>query len=221
MSEDLRVEQTNDGSPTLYSTHFKAHYHSTHGALQESQHVFIQEGLSHWFIKNQKRKLRILEFGIGTGLNVLLTLQYASEHGLTVHYHGVEAYPIEEGVFTQLQYDGISQEELIKFHRLPWNKVTHLSESFKIYKDARFFEKFASSHQFELVYYDAFAPSTQPYLWEETIVSKAVEALVPGGVLVTFCAKGSFKRVLRSLGMEVEGIPGPPGKREMTRAMKV
>jgi tRNA U34 5-methylaminomethyl-2-thiouridine-forming methyltransferase MnmC len=44
--------------------------------------------------------------------------------------------------------------------------------------------------------------------------------LRPGGVLVTYCAQGQFKRNLKSLGFCVEALPGPPGKFEMVRATK-
>ena len=53
------------------------------------------------------------------------------------------------------------------------------------------------------------------------ILKKMAEGLKPNGVLVTYCAMGQFKRDLKSLGLSVEALPGPPGKREMTLARKV
>jgi tRNA U34 5-methylaminomethyl-2-thiouridine-forming methyltransferase MnmC len=57
-------------------------------------------------------------------------------------------------------------------------------------------------------------------MWDLTILQKMYNLLAADGVFVTYCAKGQLKRDLRSLGFEVESLPGPPGKREMTRGVK-
>jgi tRNA U34 5-methylaminomethyl-2-thiouridine-forming methyltransferase MnmC len=73
---------------------------------------------------------------------------------------------------------------------------------------------------YDLVYFDAFAPTTQPELWTAAVMQRMHSALRPGGVLVTYCAKGEVRRAMQAAGFSVERLPGPPGKREMMRAIR-
>ncbi len=222
MSDVNRVESTWDGSPTLYSTRFKAHYHSLHGALQESRHVFIRHGLAYYYHLHSHRSISLLEYGFGTGLNAVLALQYSVAHSLDIRYHGLEGFPIDRDTWSLLDFHDNELNELTnEFHECPWNKECILSNHFSLEKQKILFEKFIPDRTYDIIFYDAFGPSSQPYLWEQPILKKASQALVKGGILVTYCAKGSFKRTLKSLGFDVLRLPGPPGKREMTRATKI
>ena len=72
-----RLTTTKDGSPTLEVVEWGVAYHSIHGALTESEHVFIDRGLERWWTENRGKTdcIRVLEIGFGTGLNAALAWQ--------------------------------------------------------------------------------------------------------------------------------------------------
>ncbi|MEM7102596.1 MAG: tRNA (5-methylaminomethyl-2-thiouridine)(34)-methyltransferase MnmD [Bacteroidota bacterium] len=215
---------TADGSHSILSDKFGVSYHSIHGALQETQHVFINAGLKLKALTSPS--VSILDIGFGTGLNAFATILEARRRNLTVYYHAVEAFPLEFSVISGLNYPALlgGEEETNLFeslHTSEWGAPLMLSDTFTLFKDLSLFQELEVNKSFDLIYYDAFAPSAQPELWEEPILSKMYELLGPDGVLVTYCAKGVFKRTLKAVGFTVEALPGPPGKREMTRAIKL
>lgn len=214
---------TQDGSHSILSGLYGVSYHSKYGAIQESRHVFIEAGL--YFKALQQKDLAVLELGFGTGLNALLTFQEAERHDWTVFYEAVEAYPLEPEQAIQLNYpdllDANKLQPIFKaFHQSSWNIAHSLSPHFTFKKVQEKFQAINYQEQFDLIYFDAFAPGAQPELWESPLISKFYQALRADGVLVTYCAKGSVKRTFKEVGFQVEAIPGPPGKREMTRCMK-
>ncbi|MFQ5446549.1 MAG: tRNA (5-methylaminomethyl-2-thiouridine)(34)-methyltransferase MnmD [Desulfobacterales bacterium] len=215
--------ETQDGSQSVLSEEFGVTYHSKYGAVQESRHVFIEEGL---FLKTiGKKYLSILEMGFGTGLNAFLTLVEAEKLNISVHYCGVEKEPLKPEIINALQYpeflDAADKEAQFKaLHQSSWNEEVAITDYFSLCKLHQPFSQVELCAKYDLVYYDAFSPNVQPEFWEEPMLRKVFEALLPKGVLVTYCAKGSFKRALKAVGFEVEALPGPPGKREMTRATK-
>ena len=224
INAEVKREITSDGSDTLYSTTFEAHYHSTHGARQESIHVFINSGLE--YIRKHLapiKEIKILEIGFGTGLNALLTATYAQDQAQAIYFHTIEAYPVEITEALNLNYPKTDQEISLfeQIHKSTWNDDHRLNPDFILHKTLDLFELAQFRENYNLIYFDAFAPQCQPYLWQPDFLGRLCERLSPGGVLVTYCAQGAFKRALRSVGMKVEGIPGPPGKREMTRATKL
>lgn len=210
---------TSDGSDTLYSKIFDSHYHSTHGARQESMHVFIQEGLQYFQTEYPtQHSIAILEIGFGTGLNALLTAKFSGSN--SVKYHAIEAYPVSPEIAQELNYSSTDQESQLyrTMQYANWNEWVSLKADFQLFKEHELIEKAQYIGPYDIVYYDAFGPNSQPDLWQEDVLQPIIESLRPGGILVTFCAQGAFKRVLKKLGMYVERVPGPPGKREMTRA---
>ena len=219
--DSLQVEITSDGSPTLFSEAFQAHYHSTHGALQESMHVFIHHGVKHFVAQHTPQEISILEFGLGTGLNALLTSVFAEERNHSIYYHGIEGYPVDPSTRNKVAQLYQAYDAYPKILECQWGKEIQISDGFTLYKEHVNFEDYIVRRKFDIIYYDAFAPSCQPELWEIPILEKTWDSLRQGGILTTFCAKGSFKRNLKALGFEVERLPGPPGKREMTRAVKI
>lgn len=218
------VRETKDGSKTLYIEALDEHYHSFHGALQESLHVFIKYGLH----DSTAQPLRILEVGLGTGLNALLTcvesiVNYKGEREIS--YDSLEAYPLIEEEWKATEYEGISDLAegatlYEKIHTSPWEQPVELAPGFALTKHKTKLQDFETSQYFDLIYYDAFAPSAQPELWTEEVFEKLYAMTAPGGFLVTYCAKGQVKRNMKAAGFTVEALPGPPGKREMTRATK-
>lgn len=215
----MEVVSTGDSSSSVYSSKFKALYHSRHGAYQESDHVFIQSGLA-YFNDNNPGSISVLEIGFGTGLNALLTALYAQQHSTQIIYTTLEAYPLSEDVLQYLNYGELLQarDTFDKIHRAPWDQNCSLTEQFEIDKRLIKFEDFRTMDTFDVIYFDAFAPNTQPALWEEDMMKKMHTFSKNGSILVTYCAKGEFRRTLEKVGFTVERIPGPPGKREMIRA---
>lgn len=216
---------TKDGSHTLFVPELNETYHSTHGAIQESTYVFIDRGLK-FSIAKDNRKLGIFEVGFGTGLNVLLSVLFAKENHLTIAYETVEAYPLGKSEIKQLNYTTLLEDQSAKqiydkIHAGEWNVWREISEGFQLKKVEKKFQAYDRMDEFDLCYFDAFAPSKQPEMWDITVLEKISSKLSLNGVFVTYCAKGQLKRDLASLGFEVETLPGPPGKKEMVRAIKI
>lgn len=218
---------TKDQSRTLYVKELDEYYHSVHGALQESEHVFIRAGLHH-FISRQK-EIHVLEVGFGTGLNALLTLEQALTHSLSIRYTGLEKFPVLPEEAVALDYPSLvstpSAALFSSLHAAAWEEEVSLlpdntSASFLLCKKQIDLKLFTASASFDLIYFDAFAPSAQPDLWTPAVMETLYTALKPGGLLVTYCVKGTVRRAMQSVGFTVEKIPGPPGKREMARAWK-
>ncbi len=213
---------TSDGSHTMTSSIYGETYHSTHGAITESQHVFIKSGLEYFKHCNNKKNIHIFEMGMGTGLNVLLSCLQANSMS-NIEYTTIEKHPLSNIEIQKLNY--ISQLEnsksiFTKIHDSKWNKVTNITPYFKLTKLHTDLESIELETRYDIIFYDAFGPRTQGELWKLDIMQKIYNALLPNGVFVTYSAMGQLKRDLRTIGYEVQSIPGPPGKREMTRAIK-
>ncbi|HTF19015.1 MAG TPA: tRNA (5-methylaminomethyl-2-thiouridine)(34)-methyltransferase MnmD [Chryseolinea sp.] len=215
----LELITTGDGSHSLFLPEMDETYHSRHGAIQESQHVFIQHGLRYWLGKTRTRSLAIFEVGFGTGLNAWLTNQVARQERLHIRYFSIEAYPIQRDVWTQLNYAPLD-DSFRMLHEVPWNTMTKIDEHFSIHKIHGKLETQPMPAPVDLIYFDAFAPNKQPELWSFPVLEKVCSALLASGVFVTYCAKGQLKRDLRALGLHTETLPGPPGKKEMVRAVR-
>jgi tRNA U34 5-methylaminomethyl-2-thiouridine-forming methyltransferase MnmC len=224
-SYPLSLLVTGDNSQTLYSTRFNATYHSTHGAVSESKHVFIQNGLQYVHEQLNLKSINILEIGFGTGLNAFMTYLYARQHAVKIHYHGIEAYPVPMEAALKLNYtvDFTEHENRLfeHLHVQPWNEVGEVSGFFSFTKHLCSVEKFMCDDKFDVIYFDAFSPSEQPELWTTEIFKKMFALLADKGIFVTYCAQGQMKRNMKSVGFKVKALPGFGGKREMTRAEKV
>lgn len=217
----LEIRQTNDGSNTLYLPELNETYHSTHGAKQEAEHIFINEGLA--FQALESNELTIFEMGFGTGLNALLTAEWTKNHACKVNYIGIELYPISEELWSQMDYvNGSSERELYsKIMSAEWGTYQEIHPRFRLIKWEQDVRQMELSEKVDLIYFDAFGPRAQSEMWDMPILSKMKDALKTGGVLVTYCAQGQMKRNLKALGLQITSLPGPPGKREMTRATKI
>jgi tRNA U34 5-methylaminomethyl-2-thiouridine-forming methyltransferase MnmC len=213
----LKIITTHDGSHSLLNEQLNETYHSVHGAWQESNHVFIEHGLA----CVEKSPLQLLEIGFGTGLNALLSLQYAVRKKITIYYTTLEVFPVDESIWSLLNYANTpeSTEWFKKIHHAEWNDWAKILHEFHLRKLETTLQTISLENKhYDLIYFDAFAPSKQPEMWEKPLIQKVVEAMKPNGIFVTYCAKGQLKRDLQSLGMQVETLQGPPGKREMVRA---
>ena len=219
----LKIITTADGSHSLFNEELNETYHSVHGAIQESVHVFIQSGLQYVLERSSSLPISIFEVGFGTGLNALLTLQHLKGHAKAVNYTAIEHSPLGEEIWSKLNYASLLnlEAEYNDLHHSAWGRPRSLTANFNLLKLNTTLQQVALSNEsVDLVYYDAFAPSKQPELWSLDVLTKIFEALKPGGVVVTYCAKGQLKRDLHGLGLVVETLAGPPGKKEMVRAHK-
>lgn len=214
---------TGDGSITIHLPEWNEPYHSKHGAINEAKHVFIETGLEYIAGRLPSKNISILEIGFGTGLNALLTKKTATINSWSIKYTGIEANPVTIEEASKLNYPsliGVSTEEFIEMHQSLWEETSQLSSSFQLTKRKQFFEQIEDKDQYDLIYFDAFGARVQPELWTESIFQLMFDALRQEGTLVTYSAKGSVRRAMLAVGFQVERLPGPPGKREMLRALK-
>ncbi len=220
----VTVKQTGDGSQTLFVPELNEHYHSVHGAIHESMHIYIGCGLHH--VALNKPEIAILEVGFGTGLNALLTCIEARQKNMRIRYASIEKYPVSAKILTSLNYPQIldfpgSFDFFNQIIEGSWNKESRIHERFSLHKIHGGIESVELPEaQYDVIYYDAFGPEVQPEMWTESVFHKLYHCLREGGVLVTYSSKGNVKRALISAGFLVKKLPGPPGKREIVRAVK-
>jgi len=219
------ITPTADGSNTLYNDTIGEHYHSKHGALQESKHVFIDAGLKQAVLSFPEKPISILEIGFGTGLNFLMTSAYAKEQQLAIHYTGIEAYPLTKEELISTKYSqyvpSVIWEGLISNYDTVLTAPFNIQANQQLRIDHTTLQDFSSSTLFDLVYFDAFSVQHQPEMWSDEIIGHVCSFLKTGGIFVTYAITGKLKRALKSFGMKIEKLPGAPGKREMLRATKV
>ncbi len=218
----IEIIYTKDGSHTLRNAELNETYHSIHGAVQESRHVFIKNALD-YMIELGASELAILEVGFGTGLNTWLTAKRLVEGSCKVSYTTLESMPLDESIWLKLNYAHTAEDiELFKrIHHAVWNQHASIARDFSLTKlNTTIQQASLPASSFDVVYFDAFAPEKQPEMWDIEVLKKVFFSMKQGGVFVTYCAKGQVKRDLKNLGMVVETLPGPPGKREMIRAKR-
>jgi tRNA U34 5-methylaminomethyl-2-thiouridine-forming methyltransferase MnmC len=231
MNHQLKIVQTADGSNTIFNSEVGENYHSRHGALQESKHVFVNSGLKHFLEAKNKVSsfggdlegaVSILEVGFGTGLNFLLSADYATADNILLDYTGIEAYPLTIEMISQTGYDQYVSaalwESFISNYQQALQQPVGLNANCQLQIANCKLLDFQSDKLFDVIYFDAFAAVHQPEMWDETAITHTLKFLKPGGVFVTYAITGNLKRTIKGLGLKVEKAPGAPGKREMLRA---
>jgi tRNA U34 5-methylaminomethyl-2-thiouridine-forming methyltransferase MnmC len=218
------LQLTSDGSHTVSIPELHVTYHSIHGAIQESRHVFIDAGLKP--LLHQFETINIFEMGFGTALNALLSLQQAVEHNQKIFYYAAELFPLKANEYSSLNYsaqlhDASLQSYFKLMHESAWEKDVAIHPLFVLHKTNQSLINLAVGHAFDLIFFDAFAPAAQPELWTEQVFEKMYHLLKNRGVLVTYCSKGDVRRAMLAAGFSVEKLQGPPRKREMLRANKI
>ncbi len=213
-----RVRITDDGFTTLFSSEFNQHYHSVRGALDETQRVYIELGL---LAKMQETKaISILELGFGTGLNALMTALEAQKQQIKIHYTSLEPFPISGEDVKLLNFqNGLGTDLIQKLHEVNWNESVEITPNFTLKKVQTTLQDFKEKAIFDLVYYDAFAPSSQPELWTAEIFAHVATFMKKGAFLTTYCSKTVVRRAMESVGFKVEKHSGIWGKREVVRAI--
>ena len=208
----LNSQLTADGSKTLYSPRFGEFYHSTFGAINESNHVFIEAG----YLATSINPVSVLEAGFGTGLNVWLTLQQAEKLQRHTNYETIELYPIDETTVNELSDDEVFRS----LHVAPWEQPVKITPHFVLHKRKNDLINITFTGKYDVVYFDTFSPAVQPEMWDSKIFEKLYSSMNPGAILTTYCAKGVVRRTMQNIGFVVERLPGPVGKREMLRAKR-
>lgn len=216
---DRKLITTEDGSHSYKLAGMDESYHSVHGAIQESNHVFLEAGLK----IISKKEISIFEMGFGTGLNAILSWNYARDNALSINYTCIELYPLAQSEYELINYPdllSVPREDFLRLHSCPWAKWISLDENFHFHKIKGDIRTFQPQNNFDLVFYDAFSPDVQPDLWKYPIFKQLFDHMNPGAILVSYSVRGDFRRALEKSGFTVKKIPGPPGKRQMTRATK-
>ncbi len=236
----MKIQITADGSHTLFSEMAGQTYHSSHGAIQESQYIFISQ------LSTFDSQLSILEIGFGTGLNAVLAAKWARENRTQINYTTIELYPLEKKFYTLLNYGQLlgCEELFLQLHDVEWDAgIQKINDAFAIRKckcdivewlryNAQSLNLLDSSclaiesqfsipdSQYDVVFFDAFSPDAQPELWTEEVFLNVYRLMKKGGVMTTYCAKGDVRRAMLAAGFKVEKLQGPPGKRHILRAKK-
>ncbi|MEO8590881.1 MAG: tRNA (5-methylaminomethyl-2-thiouridine)(34)-methyltransferase MnmD [Flavobacteriales bacterium] len=219
--QDFAPYRTRDGSFTLRSAQWGEQYHSLHGAVLESTHVYIQTGIA----QVEKATIDVLEIGLGTGLNLLLTWVRCFEGKCNVRYTALEPEPLDRAMLEAL--DHCADLAWPGLHQPFLERMTATSDAWHEPMGGLTFRKhrtpvqlFAADAEFDVIYFDAFDPDKQPDMWTLDVFQRMYGVLRPGGILVTYCAKGEVRRTMRAAGFTVERLKGPPGKLEMMRATR-
>lgn len=212
---------TEDGSHSIVMPQLNVSYHSRHGALQESKHIFIEAGLKE--VLKKKNDIAVFEMGFGTGLNALLTLIETENISVNIYYETAELYPVDNSIASQLNYtDALSRNDMhpqfMLMHECAWGATCAISGKFTLYKRNENIEQVVLTNKFDIVYFDAFDPVAQPGLWTTGVFRKLFNVMNEGGLLLTYCSKVVVRRAMEEAGFSVEKIPGPKGKREIVRA---
>lgn len=222
---NLEVIQTADGSLTLLNTDTGCYYHSIHGALSEGKLVFIEYGLK-YAIEKFKAPINVLEVGFGAGLHTYLTLLEASKLEHSVFCTSIDIEPVDLEICKKLNYFTLTEDNSLKQNyfdliETAWNQTKQINPLFMMEKLKCNIYDFNYSIPYHVVYYSGFSHEATPEVWEKTIFEKMHAALPVGACVVTHCAKGVYKRLLKEIGFKVERLVGPPRKNEVTRAVKI
>lgn len=221
MNNDLQIVDTADGSKTIFNPSVGENYHSKHGALQESRHVFLNAGLQYFLDESGQQTVSVLEVGFGTGLNFLLTADYCVEHKIKLDYVGIEAYPLTDELIGHTGYDqyvsAATWQQMISNYQAALTEPVDLNDYCRLHIAHNTLLDFKSPQKFDVIYFDAFAALYQPEMWGEEAIGHTVKFMKPGSVFVTYAITGNLKRLLKGLGLQIQKIPGAPGKREMLR----
>ena len=189
----LELVNTNDGSNSLKNLIINDSYHSKYGAINESKHIFINNGLK----RISKKKIRVLEIGFGTGLNALLTLLFCDKKKQNIIYHTIDNLPLKEEIYSSLNYYDqlkIDKNIFLKIHRSSWENEIELSNFFVLKKMNCDFTKTLFNEKYDLIYFDAFSPSKQPEMWVLNNFKKLYDCLNSNGILITYSSKGRCKK---------------------------
>jgi tRNA U34 5-methylaminomethyl-2-thiouridine-forming methyltransferase MnmC len=220
---------TGDGSHTVYSEHFDQHYHNPNGAVTESRYVFFEQtGLSKNL--NTRDRITILEIGFGTGLNLLLLIDYYLSQDATaqIQFYSIEGFPLDKEVVENFNYGKhLRHPEFISKLTEIFDNLTAGMNHFKITDNISLqlfkgmFEDFNPA-QNELnanyIFHDAFSPDVNPDLWSGKVFKTIRDFSADDVILSTYSAASKAQGALAWAGWHVAKTKGALGKREMILA---
>ena len=220
----LKIIQTSDGSHTIYDESLNETYHSIHGSINESNHVYVNAGLKQFIYESRKKHVNILEVGFGTGLNFLLLYDFLKKRNIKVDYHTIEPNPLNDSVLEKLNFSKIigSVYEIFKIiHKSKTDELVEIDKKITFLKSVDTIENIKlKERKYNIIFFDAFAPSKQPDIWSYNNLNKIHSSMGEDSIIVTYCSSGKFKKTLHDLGFKVEVLDGPKGKKEMVRVRK-
>lgn len=213
------IQITQDASPTLLHDTLGVTYHSVFGAKGESEYVFIEQSELENRLRIQN-EVKIVEIGLGTGLNAWLT------------YHLAQKYPETKVIYTSFEIFPLNRDILIPYYEVlndiffaeiiaNFPKNTILDNFQTDFQYTSWLSASLPEHSADIIFYDAFAPKVSPELWTEQAISKAVETLKSGGIMTTFSITGALKRMLKKMPVKILTPKGFGKKREMLKVIKV
>ena len=217
----ISLIETKDGSFSLKRSDLNESYHSEYGALSETKLVFIDYGFLYWCKNNPDSNPRVLEIGFGSGLNAIATMKFADRK---TEFETLELYPVPIEMIRRLNYGKLleMEAEFDYMHTSAWNERTEINHNFTLSKYNTAAQEFDfGKERFDVVYLDAFSPDNEPDLWTVDFFKKIYQSCRANAVLTTDCCKGIVKRALKEAGFQIEKLPGPEGKREVLRAIKL
>ena len=221
---NLKIIKTSDGSHSIHNDKINETYHSIHGSIAESNHVYINSGFKYILDRGKEKDISVLEIGFGSGLNFLLLKKYIEKKRLSIYYHTIEPFPLPEDIYKKLNYVKLLGDDL----RDVYHTIHNLDEKeIKIGNDITFRKSIKTleevsleNNYYDTIFFDAFAPSKQPEIWSFQNLSKVYNSMKKDAVLVTYCSSSKFKKTLNDVGYKVDVLRGPVGKKEMVRASK-
>lgn len=223
-NQQSTVVATRDGSDTIYSSKFDQHYHNPNGAVAESKHVFFEQFQLLDDIRNSA-PITILEIGFGTGLNLLLLMDYLLEMDSEskVEFYTIEGFPISSQTAKILNYDQHLNHPKLADH-LPaiFDRLSDGMNTFSLNSQVTLhlfrglFEDFNSDIvQADYIFHDAFSPDVNPELWTGKTFKKISHCSNSDAVLTTYCAASKAQGAMAWAGWKVAKTQGALGKREM------
>ena len=216
---------TDDGSSTIFLPDFNEYYHSKHGAVTETEHVFIKNGLFFWNKNNpNKKNCNIFEVGFGTGLNAFLTFKKSKLiPNKKFTYVSIEANPLKVSEIQQLNYDKNlnDNDNIFKLiHNTEWNLPVQISKNFSLKKINSDIKNYKIDINLDVIFFDAFCYRVQPDMWSKKVINPIVNSMNKSSVFVTFSSMNILFDLLEYFKLDVEKIQGPNNKKKMIRAIK-
>lgn len=179
---------SDDGSYTAYSKQYKEHYHSTRdGALYESLVKHVEPAFK---VKQNQDEITILDICYGLGFNTLATLYYYKKNNLTSKLNIYS--PELDASLVQSLKDFTYPQEFDEFKNiiLELSKKGVYDDAFwhvEIFLgDAREYIRTFPHAKFDIVYHDAFSPTTNPILWTKEYFRDIRNIIKEDGVLTTY-----------------------------------
>jgi tRNA 5-methylaminomethyl-2-thiouridine biosynthesis bifunctional protein len=218
------LAKSSDG--TAFSDEFQDVYHSTHGGLAQSRHVFLAgNGLpERW---RGRDAFSILETGFGLGLNFLAAWEAwraDPARPRMLHFVSVEGRPLAAkdlaaalAPFGELAPFARAllaawPPPLAGFHRMHFD-AGRVVLTLALGDAAEALPQLVGS--IDAFFLDGFAPARNPGIWSPPVIRELARVAAPAATLATWTVAGGVRAALADAGFAVEKREGFANKREM------